>query len=56
MPALHPGRLSEIPVADAGFSARIASFLNTVHACKTLDLETAELTRLRNAVHQQCLL
>jgi hypothetical protein len=56
VPPLHEGRLSEIPVTDQDFAARIASFLNTVHARKTIDLETVELARLRNALHQQCLL
>ncbi len=55
-PALAEGRLSEFPVTDPAFGARLASFMNAVHSRKVIDLETAELGRLRNALHQQCLL
>jgi hypothetical protein len=55
-PALAEGGLSEFPVTDRAFGARLASFMNAVHSRKVIDLETAELTRLRNALHQQCLL
>jgi hypothetical protein len=55
-PPLADGRLSEFPTTDPAFGARLASFMNAVHSQKALDLETSELARLRNAIHQQCLL
>ena len=48
-------RLTDV-VADPAFGARIGSFINTVLSQKRLDAETAELARLRNALHQHCLL
>jgi hypothetical protein len=56
VPALADGQLTEYPVTDQAFGARLASFANAVHARKVLDPETAELARLRNAVHQRCLM
>jgi hypothetical protein len=55
---LADGRLPAIKdeVADPAFGARIGSFINTVLCQQRLDAETAELARLRNALHQHCLL